>query len=349
MNRPRSPRALFAILAPLAASVVLAACGGGGEADPQEAIDNATLQGIESAALDLSAEMRAEAGRGDVALTLSGAFQTQGQGRLPLLDVAASAEGEVGKGAEARDVDFEGGVTLLPNSAYLALDEDLYEIDPTTFSFVQSALRQAETEAGGAEAGAAACQEALGEVEVAEFVEGAEAEGGVEVEGETTTKVSGELDVAAALDQLVGVAQSPACRALVGTAGGLPSKAEIEESLRTIDGSVKEAEADVYVGEDGIVRRLALDATVAPGAGGGAEGVGISLDLTLSDVNGEQDIAAPAGRARPVADLFQELGINPLDALAALQGEGDIGALIEQALGSEIGGIPGAGALPPGE
>lgn len=333
MNRPRFPRAPTAIFALLAASVALAACGGGGEADPREAIENATLEGVGSGQVEVSATLSSEGeDGGDLELSLEGSFQEQGADQLPLLDLTASADG----GAGGQSVDFEGGLTLLPNSAYVGLDGQLYEVDPTTFSFVESAFEQAEREAGG-KAAATACQKAAAELELARFVKGAEAEGGVDVGGETTTKVSGEIDLPAAIDQILSLARDPACSSVVGATGPLPDAAEIRESVEEIEDSVKSASAEVYVGEDGIVRRAVFDMTfVGDGGGQGAGGVDMTVEMRLSEIDEEQDISAPEGNARPVTDLFQRLGINPLDALAALQGEGDIGALIEKALGSIV-------------
>lgn len=338
MSRARFTH-LLAALAAFALALGLAACGGGGDESADQLLDGATLQGIESGELSLSLDAQASGEQsGDVEVRVSGPFQGAGKGELPQLDLTATVKGK-GSGGEdgAFDVDFEGGLVLLPNSAYVNFEGVEYEVDPTTFAFVESALRRAERESGAAEdeEGAAACQEAAGEVEVAQFVDGAKEEGSAEVGGTETTKVSGELDVAGAIETGVELAQSPACSAQAAAAGELPSDAEIEDAKQEVEDTVKAAHVDVYVGDDDIVRRLSAELTLEPQGGTGTSTV--ELDLQLTGVNEEQQIVAPQGRAKPFTDLLIKLGINPIELLGLLQGESggaDLGDLLEGLGGS---------------
>jgi len=324
---------LFAVLAACALAVGLAACGGGGgDEGADQLLDGATLQGIDSAELDLSLDAKASGKEGgDVEIRISGPFQGAGKGRLPQLEMTATAKGET-SGSDSVDIDFEGGLVLLSNSAYVNFEGVEYEVDPTTFSFVEAALRRTERESGAADEseGASACQEAAGEIEVAKFVDNAKSQGGADVGGTETTKVSGELDVAGAIDAGIELAQSPACSAQVAAAGELPSDAEIEEAKEEVVSTVGDAQVDVYVGDDEIVRRLAAELTLDPRDGTGT--TTIEFDLQLSGVNEEQEIAAPGGRTKPLSDLFIKLGINPIELLGLLQGESgsaDLGDLLE--------------------
>ncbi|HXS46275.1 MAG TPA: hypothetical protein VN756_02320, partial [Solirubrobacterales bacterium] len=193
MSRLRFLYALAAAVALIAATTALAACGGGSDKsseDPQTVIDEATLQGIESGKLELSLAVKAEGPEGGrVDATLSGPFQGEGKGSLPQLDMTAKANGSI----DGSDIDFDGGLVLLPNSAYVNYEGTEYEVDPTTFSFVESALKQAQREGGaeGGSAGAAACQEEAGKLKVADFIEEISNEGSADVGGTSTTKVSG--------------------------------------------------------------------------------------------------------------------------------------------------------------
>jgi hypothetical protein len=309
----------------VAASVALAACGGGGGSDksgqsPEAVLEEATLQGIESGHLDLTLGVQAHGKEsGELDVSLSGPFQGEGPGSLPQLDMNATAKGDF----NGKNVDFEGGLVLLPNTAFVNYEGTEYEVDPTTFSFVESALARAQRE-GGAETGAdgvAACQEEFGALKVADFLENGKNEGSADVGGTSTKKVSGDLNVSGAIDSVLEVVESKACRAQLAAAGPLPSKSEVDKAKAEVEKSLEGAHGVVYVGDDNIVREIALALTIAPhNGGGGPSKVEIELDLKLTEVNEEQTISAPAN-AKPLSKLFLKLGINPIELLGLLQGE----------------------------
>jgi hypothetical protein len=323
LSRLRFLYAIAAVVALVATSLALAACGGGSDKSgesPQTVLDEASLQGIESGDIDLSLGVKAQGPEGgDINVSLSGPFQGEGKGSLPQLDMTAKAKGTY----NGKDIDFDGGLVLLPNSAYVNYEGTEYEVDPTTFSFVESALAQAQRE-GGAETGAdgiAACQEEAGKLKVADFLENGSNEGSADVGGTSTTKVSGDLDVSGALDAVLEVVESQACRAQLAAAGPLPSKSEIDQAKSEVAGAVKSAHVDVYVGDDDIVRQISAQLQIEPKNGGsGPKSVEIDLDLKLTGVNEEQKISAPQN-AKPLTKLFLKLGINPIELLGLLQGE----------------------------
>lgn len=331
-------RFLFACFAAIAIAVGIAACGNSddnSDESPQVVIDKATFEGIESADLDLSLNVKASGKEGgDLDVSLSGPFQGEGEGEIPQLDIDAKASGTF----EGDDVDFEGGLVLLPNSAYVNYEGVEYEVDPATFSFVESALNQAQGGSEGESPAATACQEAAGKLDVASFADNLSNDGTVDVGGTSTTKLSGDLDVSGAIDSLVELSEDPACSSQLGAAGPLPSPSELKEAEDEVRSAVKTAHVDLYVGDDDIVRRLVLDLDIAPRESGSSQQ--ISLDLTLTGVNEEQEISAPA-EARPLNGLFQKLGVNPLELLGALEGEG-LGDLLEGLGGSS--GSSGGGA-----
>jgi hypothetical protein len=335
LSRLRFLYVIAAAAALIATAAVLAACGGGssdksGES-AQAVLDGATLQGIESGNVDLSLGVEATGSEGgNLDVSLSGPFQGEGKGSLPRLDMMAKAKGHIG----GEDVDFEGGLVLLPNSAYVNYEGVEYEVDPTTFSFVESTLKEAQRE-GGAEtgsAGAAACQEEFGKLKVADFIEGAANEGSADVGGTSTTKISGDLDVSSAIDSVLEVVESQACRAQLAAAGPLPSSSEIEKAQDEVASALKSAHVDVYVGGDDIVRQISAQLKVEPENGSsGPKSAEVDLDLKLTGVNEEQKISAPEN-AKPLSRLFLKLGVNPIELLGLLQGEGgseDLGELLE--------------------
>ncbi|HMJ73491.1 MAG TPA: hypothetical protein VK471_09035 [Solirubrobacterales bacterium] len=323
MSRLRSFYVITAAVALIAVGVGLAACGGGSDKSsesPQTVLDEATLQGIESGDIDLSLGVKAQGPEGgNLNVSLSGPFQGEGKGSLPQLDMTAKAKGNF----NGKDIDFDGGLVLLPNTAFVNYEGTEYEVDPTTFSFVESTLAQAQRE-GGAETGSdgvAACQEEFGRLKVADFLENGSNEGGADVGGTSTTRVSGDLDVSGAIDSVLEVVESQACRTQLAAAGPLPSKSEVDKAKSQVADAVKSAHVDVYVGDDDIVRQISAQLQIEPQNGGsGPKSVEIELDLKLSEVNEEQTISAPSN-AKPLSRLFLKLGINPIELLGLLQGE----------------------------
>jgi hypothetical protein len=340
---------LFAALTALATA--FAACGGGGggstSGDPQQVLDDATLEGIESANLDLSMQIKAEGDEGGtVDVSLSGPFQSEGKGQLPQLGMTVKANGSIG----GEDVDFEGGLVLLPNQAYVNYKGVDYEVDPTTFTFVKSAIEQAQQRSGGGSSeGATACQDTVAGLKIGDFVDNLTDEGSADVGGASTTKVSGDLNVQSALDWLIEAVEDPACKSQLGAAGPLPSTAELESAKSEVGNSLKAAHVEVYVGDDNIVRRVTGEISVEPpsSAGGGPEKADVSFDLSLSDVNEDQQIDTPSN-PKPLSNLFIELGVNPLELIqgGGLGGTGGLGGLLDEFGGgaSEEGGrgeVPG--------
>jgi hypothetical protein len=335
---------LLATVAALAA--LLAACGGGGGSesgsseDPQKVIDKATLEGVESGNLNLSLKVKAEGKEGgNFDASLSGPFQAGAKGELPEADLEVAVHGE----AEGEKVDFEGGATLLSDRAYIGYEGAEYEVDPTTFGFVKSGFEQAQQESGGEGAEGEACQEAAAGLKIGDFVDHLSNQGGVEVEGTQTTEVSGDLNVSGAIDQIIKLTENPSCSAQLEAAGPLPL-GELEKAKDELASQVKKAHASVFVGEeDNIVRKVAAELTVEPE--GSSEKVEIEFELSLGEVNEKQTISAPSN-AKPLEDLFKQLGVNPLELLEG-GGSAGLGGLLEGITGGGTSGTtegsPGGG------
>jgi hypothetical protein len=315
---------LFAIFASLLAfATVLAACGSSSSEDPNEVIESATLEGVKSGVLDLSLDATSKGSEGgEFTLSLSGPFQGEGSGQLPQLDLDVRAKGN----GDGEAIDFEGGLTVLSDRAFVAYEGTEYEVDPTTYGFITSALEQAQQGSKDNAGNPAACQEAASGLKVDEFVIGLKDEGTADVDGTQTTKLSGQLDVGKAIDAVIELTEDPACSAQLEAAGPLPL-GELEKAKREISSSLKKTHVDLYVGDDHIIRKLVADFTVTPKGHKGS--VEVDLDLSLSKVNETQQISAPSA-AKPLELLFRKLNVNPLELLErASSGEG-LGELLEE-------------------
>jgi hypothetical protein len=331
--------ALFAVLAAIAS--VFAACGssssdsGSSNEDPQKVIENAGLEGVESGNLDLSLHVTSEGKEGgDVEVKLSGPFEAGAKGELPQLEMSAEANGS----ASGENLDFEGGLTLLTDRAFVEYEGSEYEIDPTTFGFVKSALEQAQQQEGAESGDITACQKAAEGIKFSQFADELTNEGSVDVDGTSTTKVSGDVAVEGGIEALIQLTEDPACSSQLEAAGPLPLS-ELEEAKGELSKAVKNAHIDLYVGEDDIVRKLAVELTIQPPEAGN-EKVELELEMTLSEVNEEQTFSEPSD-AKPLEALFKDAGIDPREIGKLL--EGGVGGLLESVGGGS--GVPSLGGL----
>lgn len=328
--------ALFATLAVLTA--VFAACGGSddsgnSDADPQTVIESASLEGVESGNLDLSLQVKSEGKEGgDIDVSLSGPFEMTSDEELPQLEMSAEASGT----ANGKDIDFEGGLTLLTDRAFIAYDGTDYEVDPTTFSFLKSTFERAQQQGG--EENITACQEAAEGIKFSQFADNLKNDGSADVDGTSTTKVSGDLSVDGAVDALIKLTKDPACSSQLEAAGQLPI-GELEEAKDELSKSVEKAHVDLYVGDDDIVRKVDAELTIAP-PDAANEKVELALELTLSGVNEEQSFSSPSD-AKPLEGLFQKLGVNPLELLEG--GTEGLGGLLEGITGGASSGGSSSG------
>ena len=140
---------ILALLAALAAlATAFAACGGSDKSseDPQQVLDSATLEGVKSGSIDLSLGVKSEGDEGgDLDVSLSGPFQSGGKETCRSSTMTAKANGT----ANGEKIDFDGGLTLLPDRAFVEYEGTEYEVDPTTFGFVKSGFEQAQQQGGG--------------------------------------------------------------------------------------------------------------------------------------------------------------------------------------------------------
>jgi len=336
--------ALLAIMTAMAS--VFAACGGSSDSgssdeDPQKVVENASLEGVKSGSLDLSLHVTSKGKEGgDVEVKLSGPFEAGAKGELPQLEMSAEASGS----AMGEDLDFEGGLTVLTDRAFVEYKGSSYEIDPTTFGFVKSSFEQSQQQEGPESGDITACQKAAEGIKFSQFAEELVNEGSVDVDGTSTTKVSGDVDVSGGIDALIQLTEDPACSSQLKAAGPLPL-GELEESKGELSKAVKNAHIDLYVGDDDIVRKVAVELTVQPPEAGN-EVVELEMELSLAEVNEEQTFSAPSD-AKPLEALFKDAGINPIEAGKIIEGilqEGPAGFLEGLVGGAGIPSFGGGGS-----
>jgi hypothetical protein len=310
------------VVAVLALSVVPAGCGSSnGETSaesPQAALEEATLRGIESGKLNLALELRAPGPEGGtVQAQLSGAFQGQGKGELPKLAMTAKINGDY----NGREIAFDGGLTVRPPDAYVDYEGTAYEVDATTLDLVESALEQ--TQDGRPSAGVAGgCQDELGRLSFADFLEDGRNEGSAVVGGAHTTRFSGKLNVSGAVHSLLEALESPNCRSWLAAAGLLPSRSEIEAAESQVSNTANTPRVSVYIDKDNIVRRISAALTIEPhrGSKGGPKRIAVNFNLELTGIN-EEHAFSVLRSSEPLTELLAKLHVNQIRLLRVLQGE----------------------------
>lgn len=320
--------ALLATLSLLGGTALVSGCGDDGasaDSDPQALLEDTftTDAAVDSGVLDITLEAAAEGDDGgSVTASLSGPFQSQGEESVPLLDLDATAA--VAGGTE--EINFDGGLTVTSDAAFVTVDGTPYAIDDATFQMFKDVYAQsAAAQDANADQGSAIFSQ-LG-IDPSTWLTDVTNEGTEEIEGEETVHISGTADIAQILEDAQGIAQQ------TGSAGQVNP-----EDLSKLSDAVETAEVDVYTGaDDKILRRLDLTLSIADTSGSGVGGpVALDLSIGISNPNEEQEISAPEN-AQPIDQLIP----GGLGALGGLSGGGSLPGLPDSG-GMGSGGAGGA-------
>jgi hypothetical protein len=303
------PRTLAFLLVALLA---VAGCGGDA-ADSGSDVDEllrdtfAGGKAIESGRLDIALGFDSEGGQ-PVDIKLAGPFQSQGAGRVPLLDLDASFAG----GGQT----LEAGLTATEDRAFVSYGPDTYEIAAPVFEQFKAGYEEAAKKSAGQQNQSLA---SLG-IDPRRWLTNARNEGEAEVGGTDTIKITGDVDVLKLLEDVDQALERVRSLGVQG-AEQLPERLTEEEKRQTAE-AVERLNVEIYTGaEDRILRRMVVALGLKQPEGGSAD---VEFDLQLLDVNEDQEIEAPEN-AKP----FEELAAQ-LEGL----GLGDLG----------LGGAPGSGS-----
>jgi hypothetical protein len=282
-------------------ALVVAGCGGSdsevsSSTDVNELLTK-TFTGskkVESGKLDLSIEIRAEGGEseleGPVNVSLSGPFQTQDDGKLPEFKLEAAFEG-AGQSIKA-------GATSTGDKGYVSFQGTDYVVDDQIFRQFKAGFEQAQKQGSEQDQSFAS----LG-MDPRKWLTSPKNEGDAKVGDEDTIKITGGIDVAKLLDDVnnaLGKASS------LGLQGGQVPEKLTEAQKRQVVEAVKDPRVEIYTGkEDTILRRLVINLGIDDQASS-TSGT-LAFDVSIADLNEDQDIAEPAD-AKPFKDLLGQFG-----------------------------------------
>jgi hypothetical protein len=292
-----------------AAALAVAACGddGGDSGEPVDkselgaAFAAAQLQEIQSGAVDFTMGFDVEGEEGEdasAAVEVSGVFD-EGAAEVSL---SVDAEGE---GSENTDIGARFVTT--GSETYITFEDDTYAVPP------ELAERWRRLNASGPSGQAAAdfaeqCRRSVaptgGDASICEDIDPAAwlgevtDEGSEDVDGTEATHLHAGVDVDRMLVDFmeIGLATLPPEQR-----NSIPI--DPEEIGEQVADYIDEGNLDVFVGDDGILRRASFDLGIE------GDGVKASVDMQLdvTEVNEPQEVVPVAGNALPLASLRDRL------------------------------------------
>jgi hypothetical protein len=325
-----------ALLLSLIAAVALgfAACGGddesGGGQEASASTDvnellTQTFTGskeVNSGNIDLKLQIEAQGGDsgldGPVSISLKGPFQTQGGGKLPKFKLDASLEG----GGQS----FQAGATSTGEKGFVSFQGTDYVVDDQVFRQFKAGFEEAQKQGSENQQSFAS----LG-MDPRKWLTDPKNEGDAKVGDDDTIKITGGVDVAKLLDDINNALAKASSLGLSGTEQ-VPEKLTEKQRQQVLD-AVKDPRVEIYTGKDDqILRRLVVNLGVEDNSSGTSGTV--AFDISITDLNEDQDIAEPAD-AKPFNDLLSQLGGLGLGG-ASGSGSGS----------SDDGGASGSGTSP---
>jgi hypothetical protein len=308
---------LLALLAALALGV--AACGGddGNEASADTDVDtllNDTFKGnkdVKSGKLNLALNVdakNAEGVNGPVTLRVSGPFQSLGKQKLPKFKIDFAFEG-AGQSIKA-------GLTSTGEKGFVNFQGTEYAVSDQVFKQFKAGYEQAQKQ--GKEQNQSLSSLGL---DPRQWLTNPKNEGEAKVGDDDTIKITGGVDVNKLLDDLNKALQKTRELGVQGS-DQLPSQLTAEQKKQVAD-AVKDPRVEIYTGKDDtILRRMVVAlGIVAPQGSGTSGSADLKLDLSISDLNEDQEVSEPSG-AKPFDQLLSQLGGLGLGGLGGTGGAG---------------------------
>jgi hypothetical protein len=304
-----------AVLALLFAALALASCGGGDDSENVQAVlDKAFSSSMKSADLKLDASIQLKGSPGldkPARISATGPFRTN-DGKLPSADI------ELKVGTDAGGQTITTGFLSTGDRAFVKFQDVYYEQPRSQVAKANRAIAESRGKKRGS-------LSSLG-LDPRSWLAEAKDEGDEEIAGVNTRHVSGKLDVEAFMRNLNEFVRKSG--SALGGATGQPAPQPLSaEDIRKIGDVVRDPTFNVYVGQDDdIIRRVSAKIEFdVPEASrrelGGIQSGAIEFQLEFSNVNGDQQIEAPA-HARPISDLTRTLGGG--GALPGIGGESGV-------------------------
>lgn len=285
-------RSIVACALALATALLLAACS----KEEADVVDRALSTPVRSAQLALTADV-AVAGVPPIRVSLDGPFRSNGPDRLPSFDWRLRLDG-AGQAFAARALSDGRNV-------FVEYEGRTYEVGEEQ---VAALMREQARSGEAGEVEDLDDLERLG-IDLKEWFPRSDTEEDSEVAGVATTRVTGRLDVEAAVRDLRELLRRPEFRAQLDAP--IPDAA-----FEQIERAISDPKFVLEAGQDdGKLRALSASMRIrAQGAG-----ATLRLGLTLRDVDRPVQIRVPQS-GRPIEELLERFGLSERELEAAAAG-----------------------------
>ncbi len=293
----RVRRAVFLVLF---TALALASCGGGDDQeDVQSLLDKAFSSSIKSANLSVDATIQVKGSPGlekPLRITATGPFRTN-EDRIPSADI------ELKIGNDGGGQTITTGFLSTGDRAFVKFQDIYYEQPRAQVARANRSIAQNTSKRGSLRG--------LG-LDPRTWLAEAKDVGEDEIAGVKTRHIAGKLDVESVMRNLNEFVRRSG-KTLGQTTGQPPPQPLSTEDIQMVGEVVHDPTFNVYVGEDDdIIRRLSgkleFDVPEESRASlGGMQSGSIEFKIEFADVNGDQEIEAPA-HARQLSSLTRSLG-----------------------------------------
>lgn len=305
-------RRLLTAIAAVAAVCLLASCGGDDKEEVTALLERAFDAPIPSAVITADVEVAIEGIdelEDPIRLQVTGPYRSHGGEKLPEFDW---------------DVNFSGGGQPISAKLTSTADNVFVTFAGTPYEIGKREIRRLNRDLAREERRGERRSLSQFGIDPAEWLSEGSDEGEEKVAGVKTRHVKAKIDVPGMLADLNRLID----RAGGAVAGVSPPPKLTDEQIEQVAEAVSEPVLDVYVGEDGVIRRLAANLEVeipedSRDDVGGMEGGRISFSIEFADVGAPVSVSAPE-RPRPIEELTSRLEGLTLGGIGG-GGEGDGG------------------------
>jgi hypothetical protein len=289
-----------AVLLLLFAALALASCGGGNDQeDVQSLLDKAFSSSIKSANLTLDATVQVKGSPGlekPLRITATGPFRTN-EDKIP----SANIELKIGNDGGGQTITT--GFLSTGDRAFVKFQDIFYEQPRAQVAKANQSIAQNKSKRGSLRG--------LG-LDPRTWLASAKDVGEEDIAGVKTRHIAGKLDVESVMRNLNEFVRRSG-KTLGQTTGQAPPQPLSTKDIQMVADVVHDPTFNVYVGEkDDTIRRLSgkleFDIPEATRASlGGIQSGSIEFKIEFANVNGNQQIEAPA-HARSLSSLTRSLG-----------------------------------------
>jgi hypothetical protein len=326
-------RYLLPLTVLLLGSVGLVACGGSGtsgesadsDTDVNTLLDQ-TFKGnkeIKSGKFDLTIKVDVSGGSNGVSgpfeARLSGPFENESKTKLPKFDIKLEASGQ--------GQNINAGVASTGDKGFVSFNGQDYAVPDNVFQQFKQGYEKAAKQ-GSQKNGQSLTS--LG-IDPRKWLTDPKNAGEDQVGDTDVIKITGGVDVGKLLDD-VNTALSKVKQLGAQGTQNLPSQLTAEQRKQVTD-AIKNPKVEIYTGkEDKILRRMVVSLGIVDPKGSAGSAT-VNFDLSISDLNEDQEISEPSG-AKPFDQLLSKFGGLGLGGLGSTGGTS----------GSSGGGTSGSGS-----